>query len=99
MQQFFRRLAPPGSFVLNIFMFYLLYRDTIFILEILLLLKRKPLCVSEVKNNLSFSFSTISQYLKENYGLVEKIKLGHWMIYRLKSDNKLMWEVLNKLEK
>ena len=70
-------------------------------IEILLLLKKKPLHVSEIKKSVSFSFSTASQYLKEMEiaGLVEKTKYKRWMIYRLKSDNKLMWDILNMFEK
>lgn len=53
--------------------------------EIIKLLRRKPLCVSEIRDALGLAQPTVSKHLKllENAGLVTYVKKGLWVHYRL----------------
>ncbi len=70
-------------------------------LRILLMLKKRPLCVCELYEVLDIAFSTISSHLKlmKNIGLIEDEKEGRWVIYRLEKGNTFLHELLESLEK
>jgi ArsR family transcriptional regulator len=68
-------------------------------LRVLLMLKKRPLCVCEMHEVLNIALSTLSAHLKlmKNTGLIEDEKEGRWVIYRL-SQNRFLHKLLETLE-
>jgi ArsR family transcriptional regulator len=67
-------------------------------LRILLLLRKRPVCVCEFDSILNISLSTISTHLKllKTAGLIKSNKDGRWVIYELaetESLNKILADV------
>jgi ArsR family transcriptional regulator len=69
-------------------------------LRVLLMLKRRPLCVCEMHEVLDIALSTLSAHLRlmKNTGLIEDEKDGRWVIYRL-SRKRYLHELLETLER
>lgn len=69
-------------------------------LRILLMLKVRHLCVCELSEALDTPFSTLSAHLKilKNARLVEDLKEGRWVVYRLAEDKPLIKNLLEMLE-
>ena len=69
-------------------------------LRILLMLRKRPLCVCEIYEVLNIALSTISAHLKNmrNIGLIEDMKDGRWVIYRLVEKESFLMEILERLE-
>ncbi|MCK4923886.1 MAG: helix-turn-helix transcriptional regulator [Spirochaetes bacterium] len=69
-------------------------------LRILLMLRRRSLCVCEMHEVLNIALSTLSAHLKlmKNTGLIVDEKDGRWVIYSL-SQNTYLHELLETLEK
>lgn len=68
-------------------------------LRILLLLRKRPVCVCEFDSILNISLSTISTHLKllKASGLIRSKKDGRWVIYEL-ADNKSLSRILADAE-
>ncbi|ADD68879.1 transcriptional regulator, ArsR family [Denitrovibrio acetiphilus DSM 12809] len=68
-------------------------------LRVLLLLRKRPVCVCEFDNILKISLSTISTHLKllKASGLIRSKKDGRWVIYEL-ADNSSLEKILADLE-
>jgi ArsR family transcriptional regulator len=68
-------------------------------LRILLMLRKRPLCVCEIHEALNIAMSTLSAHLKlmKNTGLIEDTKDGRWVIYSL-SDNPYLRQLLETLD-
>ena len=56
--------------------------------RIVLMLKIRPLCVCELLKVLDIAGGTLSNHLKilKNAGLINRVKDGRWVEYRLKAD-------------
>jgi len=69
-------------------------------LRILLMLKKRSMCVCEIDEILEIALSTISTHLKQlkNQGLISSRKNGRWVVYSL-SDDKALNELLTDVEK
>jgi ArsR family transcriptional regulator len=69
-------------------------------LRILMLLKVHSLCVCELSEVLETPFSTLSAHLKilKNARLVEDLKDGRWVVYRLAVDRPVIRNILEMLE-
>jgi DNA-binding transcriptional ArsR family regulator len=69
-------------------------------LRILMLLKTRSLCVCELSEALDTPFSTLSAHLKilKNARLVEDLKDGRWVVYRLAGDKPVIRNLLEMLE-
>ncbi len=69
-------------------------------LRILLMLRKRPLCVCEMYEVLNIALSTISAHLKimRSIGLIEDAKDGRWVIYRLVEKESFLMEILERLE-
>jgi ArsR family transcriptional regulator len=69
-------------------------------LRILLMLRVRPLCVCELCEALEIPLSTLSAHLKilKHAGVVEDIKEGRWVIYKLSEEKHLLTELFNILE-
>jgi ArsR family transcriptional regulator len=68
-------------------------------LRILLLLRARSLCVCELSEVLDTPFSTLSAHLKilKNTRLVEDLKDGRWVVYRLAGDRPVIQNLLELL--
>lgn len=68
-------------------------------LRVLLLLRKRPICVCEFDSILNISLSTISTHLKllKASGLIKSKKKGRWVIYEL-ADNSSLNKILADLE-
>jgi len=62
-----------------------------------LLLENNDLCVSEIADRLKISVSAVSQHFRnfEMLGIVEKQRMGQKICYELKSDNKIVKQLIN----
>ena len=62
-----------------------------------LLLDNNDLCVSEIADRLKISVSAVSQHFRnfEMLGIVEKQRMGQKICYELKSDNKIVKQLIN----
>jgi len=62
-----------------------------------LLLENSDLCVSEIADRLKISVSAVSQHFRnfEMLGIVEKQRMGQKICYELKSDNKIVKQLIN----
>lgn len=68
-------------------------------LRVLLLLRKRPVCVCEFDSILNISLSTISTHLKllKASGLIKSRKDGRWVIYEL-ADNVSLNKILADVE-
>jgi ArsR family transcriptional regulator len=69
-------------------------------LRVLMLLKVRSLCVCELSEVLGTPFSTLSAHLKilKNARLVEDLKDGRWVVYRIAGDRPVIRNLLEMLE-
>lgn len=69
-------------------------------LKILLLLRVRSLCVCELSELLRAPFSTLSGHLKilKNAGLVDNLKEGRWVVYRLAESQPIVHHLLDSLD-
>lgn len=68
--------------------------------RIILMLKIRPLCVSEIHEVLNIALSTISAHLKvmKNAGMVDDAKDGRWVIYDLVRGKSFVDGLIDSLE-
>jgi len=70
-------------------------------LRIVKMLQQRPLCVCEVTDTLGIAQSCVSRHLRllKDAGLIEDVRDGQWIIYRLckKPDNVYVTKILRNL--